>query len=111
MYHLGGVHLPRTIMLDELIILFSQVGADAPPAAYRAAVREHNCLGKRSGRTRQLTARHLAELNGLNIRPFVTAPDVKKKGASVLVYKPNIHWKKDSGKDLESAPRYNLGPG
>ncbi|WP_324692120.1 hypothetical protein U0O11_06150 [Cobetia sp. D5] len=53
-------------MLDELTTLFGQVEADAPPAAYQAAVREHNCLGKRSGRTRQLTARHLAELYGLD---------------------------------------------
>lgn len=46
----------------------------------------------------------------LNIRPFMTVPDVKKKGAGVLVHKPNIHWKKDRGKDVESAPWYNLGP-
>ena len=46
----------------------------------------------------------------LNIRPFLSAPDVKKKGAGVLVHKPNIHWKKDRGKDVESAPWYNLGP-
>ncbi|WP_018716651.1 Eco57I restriction-modification methylase domain-containing protein [Arhodomonas aquaeolei] len=46
----------------------------------------------------------------LNIRPFMTAPDVKKKGAGVLRDKPNIHWKKDRGKDVESAPWYDLGP-
>ncbi|RAH37785.1 Eco57I restriction-modification methylase domain-containing protein [Halomonas sp. SL1] len=46
----------------------------------------------------------------LNIRPFMSVPDVKKKGAGVLVHKPNIHWKKDRGKDVESAPWYNLGP-
>ena len=46
----------------------------------------------------------------LNIRPFLSVPDVKKKGAGVLVHKPNIHWKKDRGKDVESAPWYNLGP-
>jgi len=46
----------------------------------------------------------------LNIRPFLFVPDVKKKGAGVLVHKPNIHWKKDRGKDVESAPWYNLGP-
>ncbi|MGM0694841.1 MAG: Eco57I restriction-modification methylase domain-containing protein [Pseudomonadota bacterium] len=46
----------------------------------------------------------------LNIRPFLSAPDVKKKGAGVLVHKPNIHWKKDRGKDVESAPWYHLGP-
>ncbi len=47
----------------------------------------------------------------LNIRPFMTVPDVKKKGAGVLREKPNIHWKKDRGKDVESAPWYPLFKG
>jgi len=46
----------------------------------------------------------------LNIRPFLSVPDVGKKGAGVLRDKPNIHWKKDRGKDVESAPWYHLGP-
>ncbi len=46
----------------------------------------------------------------LNIRPFLSVPDVKKKGAGILRDKPNIHWKKDRGKDVESAPWYHLGP-
>ena len=47
----------------------------------------------------------------LNIRPFMTVPDVgRKKGTGILRDKPNIHWKKDRGKDVESAPWYNLGP-
>ena len=62
----GGVHVSRTIMLDELNTLFGQVEADAQFTAYQAAVCEHNCLAKRSGRTRRLTARHLAELYGLD---------------------------------------------
>ncbi len=45
----------------------------------------------------------------LNIRPFMLAKDVCKKGAGVLRAKPNIHWKKDRGTDVESAPWYNLG--
>lgn len=36
--------------------------------------------------------------------------DVKKKGAGLLRDKPNIHWKKDRGKDVESAPWHHLGP-
>jgi hypothetical protein len=36
--------------------------------------------------------------------------DVKKKGTGVLHDKPNIHWKKDRGKDVASAPWYHLGP-
>lgn len=47
----------------------------------------------------------------LNIRPFMTVPDVGKKDAGILREKPNIKLgKKDGGKDLESAPWYHLGP-
>jgi len=46
----------------------------------------------------------------LNIRPFMTVDDVKKKGAGILRDKPNIKWNKDRGKDVESAPWYHLGP-
>jgi len=45
----------------------------------------------------------------LNIRPFMSVPDVKKKGAGVLREKPNIKWDKDRGKDVESAFWYKLG--
>lgn len=45
----------------------------------------------------------------LNIRPFMSVPDVGKKGAGVLRDKPNIKWDKDRGKDVESAPWYKLG--
>jgi hypothetical protein len=40
----------------------------------------------------------------------MTVGDVGKKGAGILREKPNIHWKKDRGKDVESAPWYDLGP-
>ena len=46
----------------------------------------------------------------LNIRPFLTVPDVGKKGAGVLRDKPNVKWTKDRGKDVASAPWYHLGP-
>lgn len=45
----------------------------------------------------------------LNIRPFLKAKDVAKKDAGILRFKPNIHWNKDRGKDVESAPWYHLG--
>lgn len=45
----------------------------------------------------------------LNIRPFMSVPDVSKKDAGVLRDKPNINWNKDRGTDVESAPWYNLG--
>jgi hypothetical protein len=44
----------------------------------------------------------------LNIRPFLSVPDVGKKGAGVLRDKPNIKWDKDRGKDVEAAPWYHL---
>lgn len=47
----------------------------------------------------------------LNIRPFMTVGDVKKKDAGVLRDKPNIKWSKDRGKDVESAPWYHLFKG
>jgi len=46
----------------------------------------------------------------VNIRPFMSVPDVDKKGAGVLRYKPNIHWKKDRGTDPDDAPWFELGP-
>ncbi len=47
----------------------------------------------------------------MNIRPFLSVPDVKKKSAGVLRDKPNIKWGKDRGKDVESAPWYHLFTG
>ena len=45
----------------------------------------------------------------LNIRPFLSVPDVGKRGAGVLRDKPNIKWDKDRGRDVPSAPWYELG--
>lgn len=45
----------------------------------------------------------------LNIRPFLKARDVGRKDAGILRWKPNIHWRKDRGRDVESAPWYHLG--
>jgi hypothetical protein len=59
----GGTHSSRTMMLDELTALLDYVNrADATKADYLHAIEEDNCLGKRSGKTRRLTYRHLAEL-------------------------------------------------
>jgi hypothetical protein len=53
------------------------------------------------------------DLNGgvrLNIRPFLSVPDVGKRGAGVLRDKPkSLHWEKDRGSDVPSAPWYELG--
>lgn len=53
-------------MLDELTTLFGVVDDSASKASYKAAICEQNCLAKRSGKTRNLTARHLNELYGLD---------------------------------------------
>ncbi|QXB95493.1 DNA methyltransferase [Aeromonas sp. FDAARGOS 1406] len=45
----------------------------------------------------------------LNIRPFLKAADVGKKGAGILRFKPNINWNKDRGNDVADAPWYTLG--
>lgn len=47
----------------------------------------------------------------LNIRPFM-ADDIPdgKRGAGILRWKPNIKWDKDRGKDVASAPWFDLGP-
>ena len=45
----------------------------------------------------------------LNIRPFLSARAVSKKGAGILRWAPNIKWTKDRGKDVDSAPWYTLG--
>ncbi len=47
----------------------------------------------------------------LNIRPFMSVPDIKKKGAGVLRDRPNIKWNKDRGRDVKSAPWYHLFKG
>jgi hypothetical protein len=46
----------------------------------------------------------------LNIRPFL-ADDIPggRSGSGILRWKPNINWNKDRGKDVPSAPWYNLG--
>jgi len=63
----GGAHTARTMMLDELRALLSYVdrpGADK--GEYFRAINNDNCLGKRSGRTRSLTYRHLVDLYSLD---------------------------------------------
>lgn len=63
----NGAHTSRTMMLEELTLLLSHVSEfDAPRSEYLRAIEEDNCLGKRSGKTRTLTAKHLIELYSLD---------------------------------------------
>jgi len=62
-----GSHNARTIMLEELRALLAYVdNTDASKEIYYEAIIADNCLSKRSGKTRKLTARHLTTLYGLN---------------------------------------------
>jgi hypothetical protein len=63
----GSAHTARTMMLAELRALLSFVdAADAAKVDYLEAIQTANCLGKRSGKTRTLTFRHLADLYALD---------------------------------------------
>jgi len=63
----GGVHTARTMMLAELRTLLCYVDTtDAAKSVYLDAIQTANCLGKRSGKTRMLTFRHLADLYALD---------------------------------------------
>lgn len=45
----------------------------------------------------------------LNIRPFMSVPDVGLAGAGVLRWRPNISWGKDPGTEPQGAPWFRLG--
>ncbi|HCC55545.1 MAG TPA: hypothetical protein DEQ20_11605 [Desulfobulbaceae bacterium] len=63
----GGAHTARTMMQEELGALLSYVDRpEAGKADYLHAIDEENCLGKRSGKTRILTYRHLVDLYSLD---------------------------------------------
>ena len=63
----GGAHSSRTMMLDELGTVLSYLNLpDAHKSDYLHAIDDENCLGKRSGKTRALTFRHLVDLYSLD---------------------------------------------
>lgn len=63
----GGAHGARTMMLNELTMLLDYVAdIQAHHSVYRNAIEDENCLGKRSGITRKLSARHLTDLYALD---------------------------------------------
>ncbi|MBA4188924.1 MAG: hypothetical protein C0467_13080 [Planctomycetaceae bacterium] len=61
-----SVHTSRTMMLEELSLLFGKVAQDATRAAYPAAITDDNVLGKPTRTTRLLTAKRLSELYTLD---------------------------------------------
>jgi hypothetical protein len=63
------------MMLDELRRLLAFVDdVDAPKEAYVKGIETDNCLGKRSGKTRKITAGHLIELYSLDPRIALFRP-------------------------------------
>lgn len=91
-YERGGVHTARTMMLVELRTLLSFVDAtNAARADYLEAIQTANCLGKRSGKTRTLTFRHLADLYALD--------------PSLLVFRAlRFFWQRDVEGHLHAVP-------
>lgn len=65
-----GTHTSRTIMLEELSLLFKTCGPESARDTYREAIVEQNCLGKRTVANRKLSDKRLAEMYALN--PNVT---------------------------------------
>jgi hypothetical protein len=61
-----GTHTSRTIMIEELSLLFDACPANASRDAYRAAILERNCLGKRTTSNRKLSGQRLTEMYGLD---------------------------------------------
>ncbi len=64
----GSVHMSRTMMLKELTRLFNSVPGEATHESYLSSIIADNCLGKRSGVTRKLSARYLSDL-------YILSPD------------------------------------
>ncbi|WP_257572306.1 hypothetical protein [Janthinobacterium sp. UMAB-60] len=62
----NGPHAARTMMLDDLRILFARLPVDATRADYAEDVVARNALGKPTKKARELTLRHLTALYGLD---------------------------------------------
>jgi hypothetical protein len=64
----NGPHAARTMMLDDLRMLFDRTPATATRAEYGEAIVAENALGKPTKSARALSLRHLAALYGLDTR-------------------------------------------
>lgn len=61
-----GTQTSRTIMLDELRAVLARCRPNATREDYLSAIREDNCLGKRTVATRKLSSQRLSELYALD---------------------------------------------
>ncbi|BBA40933.1 MULTISPECIES: hypothetical protein [Burkholderia] len=66
-FGINGPHAARTMMLDDLRLLFSHTPPQATRADYAAAVVEANVLGKPTRKARELALRHLGTLYALDL--------------------------------------------
>ena len=64
----NGPHAARTMMLDDLRVLFAYLPASAPRLDYAQAIFTDNILGKPTQKARELALRHLTTLYGLDAR-------------------------------------------
>ena len=78
----GSVHTKRTMMLKELTSLFDSVADEAKHESYISSIIDGNCLGKRSGINRKLTASYLSDL-------YILSPD------KVLFKAFRFFWQRD----------------
>ena len=62
----GASHVSRTIMLEELGAMLTNVPMVSTAANYREAILQRNVLGKTTDSTRQKSLRHLRELYALD---------------------------------------------
>lgn len=67
-FGVNGPHAARTMMLDDLRVLFAHVPSNAAHADYAQAIFTENFLGKPTKKARELALRHLKTLYGLDTR-------------------------------------------
>ncbi len=65
-FGINGTHAARTMMLDDISVLFAAVAQDASPAEYELQVNHLNLLAKPTKKSRELAYRHLVALYGLD---------------------------------------------
>ena len=84
-----GTHSSRTMMLNEVTLLFEATRHDSRRADYAAAIIEANCLSKPTTSSRRLTNQRLGELYGLDpavplFRVFRRLWDFDSSGRALL---------------------------
>ncbi|WP_257217433.1 hypothetical protein [Janthinobacterium sp. BJB301] len=73
-YGLNGPHAARTMMLDDLRVLFAHTQLKASRADYVIAIIENNVLGKPTRKARELALRHMTTLYDLDpVNPIFRA--------------------------------------